>query len=110
MSTRAVWLGETGANMLSRLGCSRELRSCPQDRYVACLNPLDAASRDCPLRVANRKMHRSRKILRGFRRHQRRQLPEMRRQGSQACEEEEDQARDQDPAELGWRPQRCCTA
>lgn len=55
-------------------------------------------------------MHRSRKILRGFRRHQRRQLPEVRRQGSQACEEEEDQERDQNPAELGRRPQRCCTA
>lgn len=96
--------------MLSRLGCSRELRGCPQDRYVASLNPPDAASRGRTLRVANRKMPRSRKVLRGFRRHQRRQLPEVRRQGSQAGEEEEDQAGDQDSAELGWRAQRCCAA
>lgn len=78
--------------------------------WLPWIRPLGAASRGRALHVANRKMHRARKVLGGFRRYQRRQLPEVRRQGSQAGQEEEDQARDQDPAELGWRAQRCCTA
>ena len=49
--------------------------------------------------------YRPRKIFRSLRRHQRRQLPEMRRQGAQAGQEEEDQARDQDSPESLRRPQ-----
>lgn len=48
MATRAACLQETGANMLSRLGCSRELRSRPQDRYVA----FPGSVRSGPRRVA----------------------------------------------------------
>lgn len=45
------------------------------------------------------------KILGSFRGYQRCQLPEMRRQGPQACQEEEDQARDQDSPEPCRRPE-----
>ena len=47
-------------------------------------------------------LSRSRKIFRGFRRDQRRQLPEMRHQSAQAGQEEEDKTRDQDPSESVW--------
>lgn len=42
---------------------------------------------------------RTREVLGSLRRHQRRQLPEMRYQGVEAGQEEEDKKRNQDPAE-----------
>lgn len=57
---------------------------------------------------------REREILRGLRRHKRCQLPEMRYQGAEACEEEEDKARDQDSSKPVGGAQRrsalgCCS-
>ncbi len=51
---------------------------------------------------------RKRQILGSFRRHQRRQLPEMRHQSPQTRQEEEDKARDQDPPKPVWRAQYRC--
>lgn len=85
-----------------RLGCPRELRGCSQDRFV---NMRRSDARWNSVADFVRCVTRPRKVQRGLRGHQRGQLSEVCHQGSQACQEEEDQARDQDPPEPGWRAQ-----
>ena len=62
----------------------------------------------CPHTHTDSLQYRTREILGSLRRHQCRQLSEVRYQGPEACQEEEDQARDQDLAELVGRPEYCC--
>lgn len=67
------------------------------------------ASRDIRRRggqLTGLQMCRPWKVQRSFRGHQRRQLPKVCHQGSQTSQEEEDQARDQDPSEPGRRAKR----
>lgn len=52
---------------------------------------------------------RTRKVLGGLRRNQRRQLPKVCHQGSEAGQEEEDQEGNQDPTKSLWGTQHCRT-
>ena len=61
-----------------------------------------------PLPVASLNMASSRPVSSGIRVHPPAVVIQMHRQGAQARQEEEDQARDQDLAKLGWRAQRHC--